>query len=97
MKVQPGEVGPGHVPWQPAGHHCNGLFEIGKVGYAEGDQAQAVEDPRDAQTIVACGETEVIPVPVRGEPGVQTQAAATITALSPHAHQVSVAVGAKKM
>ena len=41
------------------------------MGQAEGDQGQAVEHPRDAQALVAGGETEALPVPVTGEPGVQ--------------------------
>ena len=41
------------------------------MGHAEGDQGQAVEHPRDAQTSVAGGETEALPVPVSGEPGIQ--------------------------
>src|SRR5205823_3512820 len=61
-----GEVSPAHVPWQPARHQRNGLFEIGEMGYAEGNQGQAVEHPRDAQTLVAGGETEALPVLVTG-------------------------------
>src|SRR5437899_236243 len=70
-----GEVRPAHVPWQPDRHQRNGLFEIGEMGYAEGNQGQAVEHPRDAQTLVAGGETEALPVLVTGEPGVQNPGA----------------------
>ena len=38
---------------------------------AKGDQGQAVEHPRDAKAIVAGGEAEVPPVPVRGEPDIE--------------------------
>src|SRR6185436_16751626 len=38
---------------------------------AEGEQGQAVQYPRDAQTLVAGGETEALPAPVTGEPGIQ--------------------------
>src|SRR5881396_3069825 len=66
-----GEDRPRHVPWQPARHQRDGSFEISEMGYAEGDQTQAVKHPRDAQTLVAGGETEALTVPVTGEPRVE--------------------------
>jgi hypothetical protein len=58
-------------PLLPARHQRGGLFEVGEMGQAEGDQGQAVEHPRDAHALVAGGETEALPVPVRCEPGIQ--------------------------
>src|SRR3989449_8914175 len=66
-----GEDRPRQVPGQPARHHRDGSFEISEMGYAEGDQTQAVKHPRDAQTLVAGGETEALTVPVTGEPRVE--------------------------
>jgi hypothetical protein len=37
---------------------CTSLFDKDEMGYAEGDQDQVEEHPRDAQTGVAGGETE---------------------------------------
>ena len=68
------EVRPGHMPWQPARHQRDGIFEIEEMGDAEGDQSQTVKRPRDAQTLVAGGETEAQSVPVIGEPTYSTQA-----------------------
>src|SRR5260370_16729482 len=59
------------MPWQPTRHHRSGSLDIGEMSYAEGDQGQAVERPRDAQTLVAGGKTEALFVPVAGAPDVQ--------------------------
>jgi hypothetical protein len=57
------------------GSQPGGILEIEEMGYAERDQGQAVEHPRDAQPLVAGGEAEAPPVPVTGEPGVQNPGA----------------------
>src|SRR5206468_3644259 len=46
-------------------------LDIGEMSYAERNQGQAVERPRDAQTLVSGGETETLPVTIAGEPDVQ--------------------------
>src|SRR5712672_3255184 len=59
------------MPWQPTRHHRSGSLDVGEMSYAEWDQGQAVERPRDAESRVACGETEALSVAVTGEPDVQ--------------------------
>src|SRR5207302_10563194 len=63
-----GEVGPAHMPWEPAWHQRGGSFDIGEVGVAERDQANAVENAGDAHALVTYGETDTLPVPVGREP-----------------------------
>src|SRR6266705_4408915 len=59
------------MPWQPTRHHRSRSLDIGEMRYPERDQGQTVERPRDAQTLVAGGKTEALPVTVAGEPDVQ--------------------------
>src|ERR1700681_3123746 len=59
------------MPWQPTGHHRSRSFEIREMGYAERDQGQAVERPRDAESCVTSCETEALFVAVACEPDVQ--------------------------
>src|SRR6266404_9618771 len=59
------------MPWQPTRHHRSSSLDVGEMSYAEWDQGQAVERPRDAESSVASGETEALPVAVAGEPDVQ--------------------------
>src|SRR5215472_5688294 len=65
------EIGPGHMPWQPAWHQRNGILEIEEMSKAEEDQRHAVEHSRDAEAFFPGDETETLPVPFSGEPCIQ--------------------------
>src|SRR5579875_2072707 len=58
----PGEIGPCHVPRQPAGHQGRSEIDVEKVGQAECKHGESVEPLRDPHTAIARGKTEPPPV-----------------------------------